>query len=399
MTSPDTASNRNFSLWREELKRAWVELRGPEMTPGRAAVSAALGLFIGSLPIFGCHTPLIVILCIWFQLDAAIAWVVSNVSNPFFAPALLAAELQIGAWLRTGAPLRLDRGLPRAGAWHHVVGYMFLGAPLAGFVLAVVGGAIAYGLVALLPKRRVRECYSLPDDAPTWIKAVERVATRFAAPNSPVPRERTRFHYLRAKLLGDPVAKLVANIAGDRPNILGSVLDVGTGRGQLPLLLIELGRAANVRGFDWDEAKIAAAQRAAARCDDGMARADATFVCADARTARFDFADTVLAIDVLHYFTPDEQDAILDRAASAVLPGGRVLVREADTRRGWRSLMTLTEERIFTFLRFNRGERVCFRSASETAARLEAGGLRCTIRPAWGRTPFSNVLILGEKPG
>ncbi|MDP9000879.1 MAG: DUF2062 domain-containing protein, partial [Myxococcota bacterium] len=83
MTSPETASTKHFSLWREELKRAWLELRGPEMTPGRAAVSAALGLFIGSLPIFGCHTPLIVVLCVWFQLDAAIAWVVSNVSNPF----------------------------------------------------------------------------------------------------------------------------------------------------------------------------------------------------------------------------------------------------------------------------------------------------------------------------
>ncbi|MDP8999104.1 MAG: DUF2062 domain-containing protein, partial [Myxococcota bacterium] len=350
------------------------------------------------LPIFGCHTPLIVFLCVWFQLDAAIAWVVSNVSNPFFAPALLAAELQIGAWLRTGAPLRLDRELPRAGAWHHVIGYMLLGAPLAGLILAILGGAIAYALVALLPSRGARERYSLPDGAPAWIKAVERVATRFAAPYSPVPRERTRFHYLRAKLLGDPVAKLVVNIAGERANVLGSVLDVGTGRGQLPLLLIELGLAANVCGFDWDKAKIAAAQLAAARCDDRMARVDATFTCADVRTARLDPADTVLVIDVLHYFTPEEQDAIIDRVASAVLPGGCILVREADTQRGWRSLMTLAEERIFTLLRFNRGERVCFRSASQTAARLEAGGLRCTIRPAWGRTPFSNVLIVGEKP-
>jgi uncharacterized protein (DUF2062 family) len=200
MTVPQYAAKKNFSLWREELKRAWGALRGPQTTPGRAAVSVTLGLFIGSLPIFGCHTPLIVVLSIWFQLDAAAAWVVSNVSNPFFAPALLTAEVQVGAWLRTGSPPRLDRDLTRAGALRHFVGDMFLGAPLVGLALALCGGAITYALVALLPKARAREPYRLPDDAPLWVRAVERVARRFASPDSPIPRERTRFHYLRAKL-------------------------------------------------------------------------------------------------------------------------------------------------------------------------------------------------------
>ena len=52
-------------------------------------------------------------------------------------------------------------------------------------------------------------------------------------------------------------------------------------------------------------------------------------------------ADTVLLVDVLHYVSIEEQDAILDRAAAAVRPGGRLLVREADTERGLRSLATL----------------------------------------------------------
>ncbi|HXN33185.1 MAG TPA: DUF2062 domain-containing protein, partial [Polyangiaceae bacterium] len=111
-----------FSLWREELKRAWGELRGPRGTPVQTAVSVALGLFVGSLPLFGCHTLLVLVLCIWFQLDGAVAWVVSNVSNPLMAPALLAAEVQIGARLCTGAPLRLDRELTRMSLLRQFVG-------------------------------------------------------------------------------------------------------------------------------------------------------------------------------------------------------------------------------------------------------------------------------------
>ena len=108
-------------------------------------------------------------------------------------------------------------------------------------------------------------------------------------------------------------------------------------------------------------------------------------------------ADTVLLIDLLHYFRVGEQDAILRRAAAAVRPGGRLLVREADTEQGWRSFITLLEERVFTTLRFNRGERVRFRSSREISALLAGLGFACETRPAWGKTPFSNVLILATR--
>jgi uncharacterized protein (DUF2062 family)/2-polyprenyl-3-methyl-5-hydroxy-6-metoxy-1,4-benzoquinol methylase len=389
---------QSFSPWREELKRAWRELRGPRTTPGGAAISVALGLFIGSLPIFGCHTPLVIGLCLWFQLDGAIAWLASNVSNPIFAPVLLAAEVEIGSWLRTGTTFRFDHELMRASVLRDSIGYLCLGAPLAGLALALCGGAIAYTIVALRPSPKTRTPYELPEHAPRWVKAVERIATRYASPRSALPIERARFHTLRGKLVGDPVAKLVADIGGGEPNALGTLLDVGTGRGQLALLLIELGLASSARGIDWHEAKIACAQRAASAAGDGMAPLDAIFTRGDARETPFEPADTVLLIDVLHYLTLDEQDELLARAATAVRPGGRLLVREADTRRGWRSTMTLAEERLSTFVGIHRGERVCFRAVRDIAARLEAAGLTCTLVPAWGATPFSNVLVIGARP-
>ena len=391
---------RRFSLFREELRRAWRELRGGETSPARAAAAVAIGLFVGSQPIFGCHTPIVLFLCVWFRLDAALCWVASNVSNPFFAPFLLTAEASVGHYVRTGEVVRFDVEMQRASGAVGIAGDTFLGAPVIGLGLALVGGVVMYGTLglkrALFPgARRHVEPYVLPDDAPPWIQAVERVAARYAPPADSTPAQRTRFHYVRVKLISDPVARLIADIAGDAPGVLGEVLDVGTGRGQLPILLVELGRATRGRGVDWDEAKIDDAKLAAAAAP----RIDAEFTQGDARTAPFDAADTVLLIDLLHYFTIEEQDDIVRRAAKAVRPGGRIVVREADTERGWRSKMTLLEERLFTALRFNRGERVRFRPTREIAEMLEADGIRCEIRPAWGKTPFSNVILIGERPG
>jgi SAM-dependent methyltransferase len=259
--------------------------------------------------------------------------------------------------------------------------------------------AITYGLArlrrALFPRRAPPAPYKLPENAPPWVKAVERVATRYAYPDAPTPRERTRFHYVRTKLLGDPVAKMIADLEGERPGGLGALLDVGTGRGQLPILLLELGRATSVSGFDWDAPKVEDASEAARR----EPALDAVFHRGDFRDAALAPADTALLVDVLHYVDLPSQDRLLDAVADAVRPGGRVVVREADTERGLRSFITLLEERFFTLVRFNRGERVRFRPAREIAERLERRGFTCEVRPAWGAAPFSNVLIIGRRPG
>jgi SAM-dependent methyltransferase len=338
-----------FSLVREEARRYWRELRGPVLRPLPVAVAVALGGLAGMPPATAARILVLPLLCIWFQLDGAIA---------------LACAL----------------GMALARTMHALSGQATAAATLAAAVLAA-------GLVAAIPRalRDRRRRYALPPEAPPWVVAIEQLSTRYASPASTKPTDRMQFQWVRTKLLGDPVAKIVADLA------TGTVLDIGCGRGQIALLLLFLGRASRVHGIDWDAAKIAAA----AHAGEGL---DATFVRGDARTAPFEAADTVLLIDLLHYFAVDEQDAILARAADAVRPGGSLLLREADAAAGWRSVVTLIEERIFTFLRVNRGERVRFRPARELAARLEAAGLACEIRPAQAGTPFSNVLIVGRRP-
>lgn len=392
----------SFSPFREEIRRAWSELRGADLSPTRGALAVGIGLFVGSQPIFGLHAPILLGVCLWLRLDFAICYLAANISNPLFLPALMTSEVQLGAYVRTGELLRFDHSLTRAGALSQFAGDLAAGAPLLGLALGVVGAGLTYAGIALKqkirPRRGPRVPYRLPANAPPWFQAVERVAGRYAPIDGGTAADRSRFHYVRTKLLGDPIAKLIADIAGDAPGALGEVSDIGTGRGQLPILLLELGRATRATGVDWDAEKIEAAKIAAAGDGADRPALAATFAQGDAREADVPPADTVLLIDLIHYFKVEEQDGIVRRAAAAVRPGGRILIREADTERGLRSFATLLEERIFTAIRFNRGERVRFRPAREIAALLEEAGLRTEVRPAWGRTPFSNVLVIGTRP-
>lgn len=380
---------------KEELRRVWSDVRGGTSTPQGIAASVALGTFIGCLPIFGLHLPIVLLLCLRLRKDGALAYLAANISNPFMAPFLIAAQVQLGALVVDGEVPPLEK-LGTTDALLRFPLYLIVGAPLVGAALALLLGTAAYGVAGL--KRAVfgvkeRAPYQLPAHAPPWVRAVERVASRYAPPEDPSPSTKAHFNYVRIKLLTDPVARMVADVGGAEPRALGRVLDVGTGRGQLPIVLTELGRAGSAHGVDWDEEKIARGVAAAAR----EPALPIVLERADARTAALEPADTVLLVDILHYFTIAEQDDLLRRAARAVLPGGRIAIREADTERGWRSSVTLLEERVFTFLRFNRGERVKLRPARELRAILEEEGLRVEVRPAWGKTPFSNVLILGER--
>jgi 2-polyprenyl-3-methyl-5-hydroxy-6-metoxy-1,4-benzoquinol methylase len=203
--------------------------------------------------------------------------------------------------------------------------------------------------------------------------AIARTAGRYASAG----KSRGTYFYIRGKLRGDPSTR--------------AVLDLGCGRGQLAVLLLESRAATAVRGCDWDGEKVAIANRAVEGLSGGFAKGDV-------RTAQAEPADTVLLIDVLHYFDRETQDALLTRAAGFVKPGGRLVLRDADIGRGWRSLMTRLEEGLFTTIKFNRGERVLFRDvARELLPLLEAQGMSCTVVPCWGRTPFSNVLLVATR--
>lgn len=347
----------------------WQRLRGGRTTRGRAAGSVAVGLFIGSQPVYGLHFPLCVAACAPLRLDVVTAYIAANISNPLFAPFLLALEVEVGSLVLDGRHVGFDlaraKELGVSGyALHTAVGAIFVGA-----FLALVGGLLTRQLVKDKPHQRELEA------------AIDRTLDRYRS----APRG-DRF-YISAKLRSDPVVETVLGLPGS----FGKTVDAAAGRGQLGLLLLELGRASELWGIDIDERKIDVAKQAA-----GSA---AHFQVSDLLNADIPPCDTVLFVDVLHYLEPDAQKKALERAAKSLNPGGRLVIRDVDAGRGWRARLTMFAERIATRTGYNRGKQLAFREPVQIVKELEALGFETETMKASTGTPLANVLILGSLPG
>jgi SAM-dependent methyltransferase len=191
--------------------------------------------------------------------------------------------------------------------------------------------------------------------------------------------------FVKGKLRGDPA---LAALLALPP--LGTVLDLGCGRGQLALALLLAGRAGNVTGLDLDAAKIAQAGSAA----EGLA---ARFLVADLVSADIPGCDTALLIDVLLLMPPAAQRALLGRVIAA--GPARIIIRAFDPDRGWRSTIGFVVEHLRRRLGADRaGDGVAPLPLRDLAAPLDAAGFRVSVTPCWGGMPLPNVLILAERP-
>jgi uncharacterized protein (DUF2062 family)/SAM-dependent methyltransferase len=353
------------------LSGAWRRLRGGELTPIRAALSVAVGLAIGVTPAFGAHMFLVFAVCLPLSLDAPVSYLAANISIPPLAPFLWLAEVEIGAIVSTGHPLGLETAALRAmGPWAFAK-ELLLGTLLFAPTIAVLGGAVTYLVVSAVRAARPMSSFEA---------AVGGVAARYAK------GRRSAYFYTRGKMLGDPVVRRLWELGAEEA--WGEVSDVGAGRGQLGILLLESGLATKVTGLDWDTTKVRDARCAA----EGL---DATFEEGNVQSHPVPSCDTALLIDVLHYLTDAEQDAVLQRAVMAARQ--RVVIRDIDPDRGWRSGLTRLQESITTAVRFNRGARVHVRPIACIERVLRAGGLEVTVEPCWGETPFANVLVVGRR--
>lgn len=350
--------------------RLWRRLRGGGLTRARAAASVGVGLWVGCLPLYGLHFPLCLAITLPLSLDLVLAYLAANVSNPLFAPFLVYAEVQVGALLLDGhfAPFSLEHA--RAAGVTGFLTQALVGSLAVGTTLGLVGAAIT-----LLVVRRER-----PPRPMLLDDALSKTLARYArAPR----RDRV---YLASKLFSDPLYLELAQTGES----LGDVLDVATGRGQTPLLLLELGRARSVVGFDWDERKIAVAAAAAGGAG--------TFEVADVTALSLPSADSVLLVDVLHYLAEAERKHLLEAVTRALRAGGRVLVRELDPGRGLPSRIGIWAERLAARSGMNRGATLSFLGPEALCRELGRVGLVATPAVYAGRLSpnYSLWASLGE---
>lgn len=165
----------------------------------------------------------------------------------------------------------------------------------------------------------------------------------------------------------------------------GVVADVGCGRGQMGLLLLEAGLAGRVTGLDWAGPALAAARAAAEGLPFDAHEQD---LSADPAVPP---CDTALLIDVLYQLGPAAAVRLLSRAAKAARR--RVLVRTLDPGLGWRSALALGLERLARPAWPNSGRHVAPLPAAELCAILDVTGFTVEVSPCWKGTPFANILL------
>jgi uncharacterized protein (DUF2062 family) len=131
---------------RAKLRRAWMRLRGGQLTPARAFWSVAVGVFVGVQPTPGLHLPVVLGICVPLRLDAALSYVAANISIPPVAPFLWLASIQIGERILTGhfTPLTVGGMRELVGAPGPLLGALVLGSVVLGMLLGAAAGSLAY---------------------------------------------------------------------------------------------------------------------------------------------------------------------------------------------------------------------------------------------------------------
>ncbi len=216
----------------------------------------------------------------------------------------------------------------------------------------------------------------------------ERIAAAFLP--GTLLGNRYHYYYSRTKLRSDPLYPGVcAALRGTR----APLLDLGCGLGLLAHALEQDGIALRYFGVDNDARKIAAARRAAARS--GLD--DAGFETLDLSRALPPHRGSVAILDVLQFFDPSRQLAVVDAMAGMLEPGARLVIRTGLDDGSRRARITRATDHLARLLGWMNAAPVHYPEAEMLRARFAAAGLRSTFSPLAGHTPFNNWLIVAER--
>lgn len=196
-------------------------------------------------------------------------------------------------------------------------------------------------------------------------------------------------HYASVKLKTDPVYEAVFD-AIDEANSPGlPVLDIGCGPGLLSFYLRERGCRSPILGIDFDARKIKMAKWQAERYYE-----DLEFRVGDARENVPNFRGHVTILDILQYFTPEQQETVLQLAAREVAPGGVLVIRNCLADKSWRYRLTRVCDTFAFLVRWMKSNTRHYPTERRIRAVLELEGLKGEFSPLWGTTPFNSYLIV-----
>jgi 2-polyprenyl-3-methyl-5-hydroxy-6-metoxy-1,4-benzoquinol methylase len=186
-----------------------------------------------------------------------------------------------------------------------------------------------------------------------------------------------------------------SEIAGYVPKA-GRVLDVGCGHGLLAMKMALIAPERSVLATDHDAQRIDIARQA------GAGIANLQFEVSTGSPVAEGRFDAIMMIDFLHYFSPEQQDAMIAKAFANLQPGGWLLAREVDEQTGLISKLNQLYEKLATLTGFTQSntiqakENLSFKSQSGWEAKFAEHGFKVRSEPC-SSPIFADILYVCEK--
>lgn len=197
-------------------------------------------------------------------------------------------------------------------------------------------------------------------------------------------------HYIESKLNTDPLYNGVLDELSGRTFPL---LDIGCGMGLLAYFLREHSYQNPVTGIDFDERKIDLGHKMLQASN----YADIHLSQGDAREQLPPHSGDVTILDILQFFTQDQQRELLAKAAASLAPGSKLIIRSGLADDSWRFRLTRAADHFANLTFWMKTSPTTYPTADFFQSELESLDLKVSIKPFWGKTPFNNYLIVAEK--
>jgi len=367
-------------------KQLFHDLRLEGAGRGREAAALGVGAFIGCLPVYGAHLLLVVAVGRVLRLNRLRMYVAANISNPLFAPALILAEVQTGAWVRRRELHNVTLQAIRATEpWVYGID-LAVGSVIVGTALGLGIAALTWASVAHAPPL-----------APHLTRLFDAAAGRFLDVGV------TAWEFARAKLRRDPIyaAALTA-----LPRSGATLVDVGCGRGLSLAVLVEAAAAVSEGNWPADRpppphfdrlmgielrGRVATVARRALGAGVEIVHDAAPHGLPPQMTA-------VLVFDVLHLMRPADQERLMNEILARIEPRGTVLVRDVDAAAGFGFHAVRISNRLKHIASGHFRSPFHFRSATEWTMLFTDSGWTVESWPMGHGTPFANVLFKLTRP-
>ena len=169
----------------------------------------------------------------------------------------------------------------------------------------------------------------------------------------------------------------------------GAVLDIGCGFGLFSLYYASVAPGLTLRGLDRNPRRIAMAQRAV----DRLGLTNVSYEVADARDYRPDREyDAAYMLDIVHHIGEEDVRPLPEQLAKAVRCGGRLLIKDVDTRPVWKRCFTHALDRLM-----DPRTPVRYWAADELQALVVETGFRVYRHLLVDYLPYPHVLYICER--